>query len=151
MVLPVHLQLAAVVAIVDCRDQGRFGDSRSLKQAVLQSIWLFQESRGSHRTSPLARSIPLSPLRREEPWPRVWTPLAATAIEPPPLGLAHSGRLQLLTGGQGCRGWIRRQGIELLLDFAGDDPSVLLEVLIVRQGHQELLQVGRIAAGDPHQ
>ena len=44
MVLPVHLQLAAVVAIVDCPDQGQFIDSRSLKQAALQSIWLFQES-----------------------------------------------------------------------------------------------------------
>lgn len=45
MVLPVHLQLAAVVAIVDCPDRAQFIDSRSLKQAALQSIWLFQESR----------------------------------------------------------------------------------------------------------
>jgi hypothetical protein len=44
MVLPVHLRFSAVVAIVDCPDQGHFIDSRSLKQAALQSIWLFQES-----------------------------------------------------------------------------------------------------------
>jgi len=44
MVLPVHLQLSAVVAIVNCRGRSQFNDSRSLKQAALQPIWLFQES-----------------------------------------------------------------------------------------------------------
>jgi hypothetical protein len=44
MVLPVHLRLSAVVAIVDCPDRSQFIGSRSLKQAAPQSIWLFQES-----------------------------------------------------------------------------------------------------------
>jgi len=44
MVLPVHLRLSAAVAIVDCRGRGQFIDSRLLKQAAPQSIWLFQES-----------------------------------------------------------------------------------------------------------
>jgi hypothetical protein len=44
MVLPVHLRLSAVVAIMDCPDRCQFIGSPSLKQAALQSIWLFQES-----------------------------------------------------------------------------------------------------------
>jgi hypothetical protein len=44
MVFPIHLQRAAVVAIVDCPGRGQFIGSRSLKQAAPQSIWLFQES-----------------------------------------------------------------------------------------------------------
>jgi hypothetical protein len=45
MVFPVHLQRSAVVAIVDCPDQGQFIGSLSLKQAALQWICLFQEAR----------------------------------------------------------------------------------------------------------
>ena len=45
MVFPVHLQRAAVVAIVDCPDRGQFIGSPSLKQPALQSIWFFQEPR----------------------------------------------------------------------------------------------------------
>jgi hypothetical protein len=44
MVLPVHLRLPTVVAIVDCSDRSQFIGSASLKQAALQSIWLFQGS-----------------------------------------------------------------------------------------------------------
>ena len=40
----VHLRCSAVVAIVDCPDQGQFIGFLSLKQAALQSIWVFQES-----------------------------------------------------------------------------------------------------------
>jgi hypothetical protein len=50
MVLPVHLRLSAVVAIVDCPDRSQFIGSRSLKQAAPQSIWLFQESLDSDRS-----------------------------------------------------------------------------------------------------
>ena len=44
MEFPVHLRCSAVVAIVDCPDQGQFIRFLSLKQAALQSIWVFQES-----------------------------------------------------------------------------------------------------------
>ena len=44
MVFSVHLQRSAVVAIVNCSVRGQFNGFRSLKQVVLQSIWLFQES-----------------------------------------------------------------------------------------------------------
>ena len=44
MEFPVHLRCSAVVAIVDCPDQGQFIGFLSLKQAALQSIWVFQES-----------------------------------------------------------------------------------------------------------
>ena len=36
------------LAIVDCSDQGQFIGFLSLKQAALQSIWLFQESLPKH-------------------------------------------------------------------------------------------------------
>jgi hypothetical protein len=41
MEFPVHLRCSAVVAIVDCPDQGQFIGLLSLKQAALQSIWVF--------------------------------------------------------------------------------------------------------------
>jgi hypothetical protein len=44
MVFSVHLQRSAVAAIVNYPVQGQFIGSRSLKQAVPQPIWLFQES-----------------------------------------------------------------------------------------------------------
>ena len=44
MEFSVHLRCSAVVAIVDCPDQGQFIGFLSLKQAALQSIWVFQES-----------------------------------------------------------------------------------------------------------
>jgi len=37
-----HLQCSAVVAIVDCHEQGQFIGFLSLKQSALQSIWVFQ-------------------------------------------------------------------------------------------------------------
>ena len=40
----VHLRCSAVVAIVNCPEQGQFIGFLSLKQVALQSIWLFQES-----------------------------------------------------------------------------------------------------------
>jgi hypothetical protein len=42
MVVPVHLRLSAVLAIVDCPDRDQFIDSRLLKQAAPQWICLFQ-------------------------------------------------------------------------------------------------------------
>ena len=51
MVLPVHLRLSAVVAIMDCPGRSQFIGSPSLKQAALQSIWLFQESLNGHKLS----------------------------------------------------------------------------------------------------
>jgi len=48
MVFSVHLQRSAVAAIVNCSVRGQFNGFRSLKQVVLQSIWLFQESRSRH-------------------------------------------------------------------------------------------------------
>lgn len=44
MVFSVHLQRAAVVAIVDCADRGQFIGLRSLKKAAPQWIWLVQVS-----------------------------------------------------------------------------------------------------------
>jgi hypothetical protein len=44
MAFLVHLQCSAVVAIVNCPERAQFIEFRSLKQAALQSIWLFQES-----------------------------------------------------------------------------------------------------------
>jgi len=44
MMLPVHLQRSAVVAMVNCSVRGWFNGFRSLKQVALQSIWLLQES-----------------------------------------------------------------------------------------------------------
>jgi hypothetical protein len=49
MVISIHLQREAVVAIPDCADRGQFIGSRSLKQVAPQSIWLFQESPGMRR------------------------------------------------------------------------------------------------------
>jgi len=44
MEFPVKLQRSAVVAIVDWPDQSQFIGFCALKQAALQSIWLFQET-----------------------------------------------------------------------------------------------------------
>ena len=45
MVFSVHLQRSAVVAIVNCQDQGQFIGFQSLKPVAAQWIWLFQEAR----------------------------------------------------------------------------------------------------------
>ena len=44
MVYSVHLRRSEVAVIVNCPDRAQFTGSRSLKQAVPQGIWLFQES-----------------------------------------------------------------------------------------------------------
>jgi hypothetical protein len=41
MVLPVHLRLSAVVAIMDYSDRSQFIGSASLKHIALLPIWLF--------------------------------------------------------------------------------------------------------------
>jgi hypothetical protein len=44
MVLSVHLPRSVDVAFVNCPVRGQLIGFRSLKQVVLQSIWLFQET-----------------------------------------------------------------------------------------------------------
>jgi len=75
MVFPVHLQRAAVVAIVDCPDRGQFIGSRSLKQAAPLSIWLFQES--------------LVRLKSTKKSKRSWTNFHASAVRAVPCGDIH--------------------------------------------------------------
>jgi hypothetical protein len=95
MVLPVHLRLSAVVAIVDCPDRSQLIGSRSLKQAAPQSIWLFQESRirNEHlvRQYMLAKAqhrvaFVMAAVKLQRPWLRVnaMIPRLAGGLSPAP-------------------------------------------------------------------